>query len=321
MNRNLKVIMAVLAATAVLWIGYTKVLKTMYLVPRAEALARIAAATTRLEGYRRDQSDNPRLQREIGKFADRTLGGDLETVDHKLRTRLNRLAEHVQLKNAAVGTTGGAKPKESPAKNKFTGSANKALRDEVDYNELEGWITGTGNFEQILQLVALIEAEPWIKRIDLLKLDPKDNGSRFNVNLRLTTLFLPKRTPKADPLPALATTPQDLTRYAAFVQTNPFRVPPPPTAPPVAETVAAQAPPPFPYDQWAVTGVAQSAGVVEIWLLNRQTRESRRLAIGESLQDIVLVAAKGETAEFRTGEQRFFVMVGANLSDRTPVNQ
>jgi hypothetical protein len=67
--------------------------------------------------------------------------------------------------------------------------------------------------------------------------------------------------------------------------------------------------------------MAQSVAGHEAWLLNRQTRQSLTLAIGDRLHDAILVNANSEGAEFMLGQQRFRVAVGRNLNDRTPVTQ
>jgi hypothetical protein len=67
-----------------------------------------------------------------------------------------------------------------------------------------------------------------------------------------------------------------------------------------------------------LTGVAANQRSVEIWLLNTGAGASRRLADGETIQEVVLVAANGDVAEFRLGDQRFMVAVGGRLTDRLP---
>ena len=59
--------------------------------------------------------------------------------------------------------------------------------------ELNGWITAQGTFPQIVELIDAVAAEPWAKRIDQIKIDPKDNGERFGISIRLSTLFIPGR--------------------------------------------------------------------------------------------------------------------------------
>ena len=322
MNRPTKIIAIMLAVLAGLWLLYG-LANSVYLQKRAALVGQINSASAKISDYRKARNDESRIAAEIQSYADRTLGGKPETVDHQLRSRLNRLAEQfLQVQGRAVGTATATKDKDSPAKMVFGRSGvQKQLRDEIDFKELEGFISGSGTLEQVLHLVDSIEAEPWIKRIDEIKLDMRENGDKFDVSIHLTTLFLPDHEPNPAHVPLAKTGGFD--QYLALVQTNPFRKPPPPpmasqamTDPPVAA-----GPPPFPYEQWGLTGIAQSPSGIEIWLLNHQTHESRRLGVGESLQDAVLVTTNGEAAEFRIGQQRFLVAVGKNLSDRTPVNQ
>jgi hypothetical protein len=313
MTRPVKLGLISLAVMAVLWLGYTKVVKQMYLEPRAVLLKKVKDATTKLAEYRTYRDDQPRVTHEIGQFIDRTLGGDFETVDHKLRSRLSRIAEQIRVKNIAVGTSGAARPFASPAKAVFDGSANRALKEEFDFLELEGWVSGTGAFAQVLSLVDAVEAEPWIKRIDEIKFDPSDNGERFNVTVRLTTLFLPGKAPNPDATVTVSRPGPE--RFRTLASLNPFRVPPANAQPAGANA----APAGFPYGQWAVTGIAQSLAGSEVWLLNTATRESRRLALGEHFHDVTLIAARGEIAEFAQGPQRFSVRVGQNLGDRSPL--
>ncbi len=187
-------------------------------------------------------------------------------------------------------------------------------RDEIDFVELEGWISGEATFEAALRLLHRIDAEPWLKHVDQVRLQPKDNGDRFGVTVRLTTLFLPKQVPSEPMLAAYDSS--AFAPYLALTRSNLFRVPPQgkPSGPPTPAAVVATA-----QDQWTLTGVASGPAGLEVWLLNPQTGESRRLAVGETLRDLVLVGAVGETAEFRRDQQRFTVSVGQRLSQRSPI--
>lgn len=319
MSRPIKLLLIGLALFSGVWLGYTKLLSRMYLEPRAALLQRIESTRTTLATYRKNRDDHQRVLEQLQQFIDRTLGGDLEAVDAKLRSRLWWLGEQANLQKLSV-VTFAMKPKESPAKSLFTGTANRPLQAELDFCELDSRISGECSFEQALQLIDSIEAEPWIKRIDQLKLDPRDNGDRFSVTIHLTTFFLPAKLPNPEHAPAVTTS--NLDRYAALVRANPFRLPPAQPASDRRNTAAATSEPAqFPYQQWWMTGVTQSSTGAEIWLLNQQTRESRILRVGESLQDAVLVAASGDAAEFRMGDERFTIAVGRNLSDRTSLSQ
>jgi hypothetical protein len=203
--------------------------------------------------------------------------------------------------------------------------AYKSLRDEVDFIEVQGWISGVGALADVVRLITAIEAEPWIKRIDQVRLDPRDNGARVSLSLRLTTLFLPGKEPKAEQ-PAQPPSAELQSRFAALVSGNPFRVPPK-AAPPKAEQPSVPAPPapppppppPFPFGEWALTGVAQGPNGPEAWILHKPTGETRVLTPGQALDALTFAGAHDESAEFTFNGQRLSVAVGAMLDQRTPV--
>ena len=79
---------------------------------------------------------------------------------------------------------------------------------------------------EVVRLIDRVQAEPWLKYVDQVKLDPKENGQRVDVTLRLKTLFLPGRAPSKAILGpsdtevvAAAAIPE---RYAALIEANPF---------------------------------------------------------------------------------------------------
>lgn len=288
----------------------------LYFAERRQLKDQIKTKSAQLADYRQARLNHKKVKSELQGFVDHTLGDDLELVGHKLRTRLSRLAESAGMTPASDIKS--SHEKESPAKSAFGRSGfQRQLREEKDFVEVEGWVSATGTLEQVLTLIESINAEPWLKRIDQLTIDPNDNGAKVQVNITLTTLFLPKQTPNPDAV--IASNGLNSERYALLVRTNPFRLPPPaPNPPPVP---AQSAPEAFPFGQWLLTGIAQSAAGPEIWLLNQHTRETKYLNIGERLNDIKLVAVRGETAEFLIGADRFTVAVGKNLNDRTPLKQ
>ncbi len=321
----LKLVLPVVAAAVMVWLGWSATVGS-YLAQRATLQEKIDSHAKFRDDARSERRLQPRLEAQLQEYADRTLGGDLQSVDHRLRSRLNRVGEEIGLKALTVGT-GSATSHVSPARSQFRGRSRvvnlRALREEIDFVEVQGWISGHGSLEQVVRLIDRVQAEPWLKYVDQVKLDPKENGQRVDVTLRLKTLFLPGRAPSKAILgpydTEVATAAAIPERYAALIKANPFAVPPPkPAAPPVAARKP-PAPPPFPYGQWILTGVAESDGIGEIWLLNHKSGESRRLAVGESLHELVLAAAQGDRAEFQIEQERFSVAVGQNLLQRTSV--
>ena len=294
--------------------GLYRIAQETYFNKKSELVRNIATRESLIAAARAENRKRSKLDNELQGIINRTLGADLETVDHQLRTRLNRIGEEIGISKLTVGT-GQARKLESPAHNEFSRRWQPKLRNEIDFVELEGWISGEATFESALRLVHRIDAEPWLKHLDQVRLQPKDNGERFAVAVRLTTLFLPNKVPGEAVLAAYDASTFD--PYLALAQGNLFRVPtePPPTPAAQQATAVAVAP----QDQWMLTGVASGPGGLEVWLLNPQTGESQRLAVGETLRDLVLVGAVGETAEFRRDQQRFTVRVGQRLSQPSPV--
>ena len=303
----------VVAVAGLAWLGWMPV-RSMYLDPRAALEDKIVKDGDTVARYQSGRDDHVQVSAAIRAFVDRTLGGDLETVDHELRTRLNRLGEEIGLRKLSV-TTGSVRWLESPARNDSTFRGQRELREEIDFAEVEASMTGEGPLEKVLQLVHRIEAEPWLKRINQVRLQPKDNGERLAVTLRLVTIFLPGRSP-AGTLQAVAN-PVSFDRYGPLVSRNPFQLPPKTAAAPPPEP-AAPRPPEQPLRRWVLTGVVTGPDGVEVWLLDSNTGDSRRLGIGETLTTFTLVSAAGETAEFALGDRRFTVQIGRRLRVRGP---
>jgi hypothetical protein len=312
-SRPLLIAAAVLAVLAGGW-ALTGAARRVYLTPRAELRREIDAVRGRLEDRRAALASADDVRARLRAVVDRTLGSEVETVDHRLRARLNRIAEAVGLERPTVGT-GRTGARLSPARGIFRGR-HRDLRDEVDFVELEGWVSGEATFVQALGLVEAVHREPWPKHVDQVRLEAKDNGARFKVTVRLTTLLLPGLEPaRIDPDGAPPPAPPSLAAYAALGSVNPFHLP---AATPMAAPGAEGAPPaasPFPYEQWAVTGVARAGGGTEIWLLNRTSGESRRLTVGDRLGDAVLVAVEGDRIVFEIDDRRVVLAVGEPLVD------
>jgi len=312
MSRPVKIILGLVAFVALAWLGWTPV-KVAYVNKSRDLQADIVSLTEDVDQLKQTAGDHVSVNDSIRSYIDRTLGGDLETVDHRLRSRLNRIGEDLGLEALSVGT-GRVRRLETPAKSQFKRRGQQqALRDELDFVEVEAWISGEGSLERVLRLIHRIDAEPWLKRVHQVRVQPKLSTQRFAVQLRFVTLFLPGRAPIQPPPPG---EPGDFSRYAAMAGRNPFIVPPPTARPAPAPAVAAG--PGAGLGQWILTGVAANRGSVEAWLLNPDSGGTRRLAVGETFQEVILLAANGNVAEFQLGNERFRIAVGSRLTDRLP---
>lgn len=299
---------------------------------RAKVLRDETTYRTALLEIRDERSRRGKLDAQLGSFVDRTLGGTAETCDAQLRSRLNRLGEEVGLRDLRV-TTGTAASRTSPAKAEFGRSGrDRALREEVDFVELDATLNGEGSLEQVLRLVHRIDVEPWIKRIDGVKFDSARDGERIRLSLKLTTVFLPGLDRKVE-LKVADSELAGFARFAALVDANPFRVPkpapaavagtPPATVNPNADPGPGPptAPPPptgFPYDQWQLTGLVSGPTGQEAWLRNASDNRSAILQPGQAMGDVTFLGFSADIADFAAGESRFRVQVGSSLATRLP---
>ncbi len=204
--------------------------------------------------------------------------------------------------------------RQTPAKRRFSRRESE-LRDEIDFVELSSWISVTGTLAQVLNLADRIQAEPWIKRIDQINLDPKDNGETFATTVRLTTLFLPGREPHTQE--NFSYNPARANRFASLINVNPFRIPER-SQQPIPVIVPS---PTDPLAQWAITGIAQGPGGIEIWLLNSASGASITLVPGDVFETVTLLSAQADRAIFQSQSLQFVISIGGNLSDRSRPKQ
>ncbi len=317
-------IIAGVAGAALGVLVLVKTANSVYFAPRQTLQGEINANQTRLDAWRAALDKAPVVAQQLKAYANRTLGADGQSIDHMLRSRLNQIAQTVGLDGSTVGT-GRRLARPSPARSLFStrSAASKELHDRTDFVEVEAWISGEGTLAQAIELIDRIEAEPWIKKLTSVDLDPKDNGRRVAVNVRLNTLYLPGRAPDASHLDLYSYDRSSLDRLAGLVELNPFRVPPPkPVEPPPVVVVKRDdppRPPPFPSGQWNLTGVAENLTGPEVWLRHAGSGETRRLSPGEGLHEAVFVAARGDFAEFEQEGNRFVIALGDPMDKRSPI--
>ena len=310
MSQRAMFLLVLLVCVPIGWLGY-RTLDNAYLSPRRELVGKITQYQNDISLVTRERADAARLLGDLRSIIDSTLGPDLETVDHLLRSRLNRIGEDIGLTSLSV-STGDEDARTSPASDTIPRKW-KALREELDFIELNGFIAGEGTYAQAIELIARLEAEPWIKRLYYVRLDPKQGGERFRVQVRLTTLFLPGQLPSA-PLPE-GPPALDHARLAALTSANPFVVPPPVVEQPVEVAMAPPAPPRFPYEKWVMTGIVSGPSGAEVWLLEPASGETKLLLPGQQLSEMKLVTAEGDAAVFELAGKSVQLSVGQSLGE------
>lgn len=301
---------------------------------RGAALKEIDTYVAVLTKARTDRDNRPAMDAKLQAVADRTLGASVESVDSEFRRRLNRMCEELGLTEFSV-TTGVSMGRSTPAKREFNRPSERALRDEPDFFEVQGTVGATGRVDQLLGLVFRLDAEPWMKRIESVRLDPNADGTSVRMTLKMSTLFLPGRTASKPLVPdpqALASA----SRFGALFGSNPFRVPPPPAPPapvapaptqvaqpstPAGPAVATPAAPPapapgFPYGEWMLTGVVEGPSGTEAWLRHVPTGSQLTLTPGTAVGELVFRAVRYDFAEFDSPSGSCRIQIGNNLTQR-----
>lgn len=290
---------------------------------RGEVTERLATYRNAIESGRRQRRERPEVDAAIDGFAVRTLGNTVESVDSAVRSRLNRVGEESGLGSLVVSTRP-AVPRGTPAKSEFSRSGSqRALRDEIDFVEVPASLVGQGSLENLLRAVHRIEQEPWIKRIDSVSFGMGSDPAKMQLEVRLTTLFLPGATVPEN-LEASLESQTPFDRYATLLAFDPFSLPKPPEPSPAPKprprkTDPPPPPPSFPYGDWVLTGLIEGAAGPEAWLARRSSDERVALVPQARIGEAVLVAVGRDAAEFLLGEERFRVPIGGTLAERRPV--
>jgi hypothetical protein len=304
-------------------------------------------AMTQIETYRQVLSDaaeksksRPALDVKLQSLADRMLGPTLETVDSEVRRRLNRACEELGLTDFSV-TTGTSIARPTPAKKEFKSPDMRKLAESPDFNEVQATVIASGSVESMYRLLFRIDAEPWMKRIESIRLNPNADGQVIRMTVRLTTPFMQGEKAKA-PLVFDPKSLQFADRYAALFGANPFRIPPPPAPPPSAvagkqgggaaapsttppTSVAPSQPQqpvatgPFPYGEWVITGIVEGPSGPEAWMRHVQSGATLALLPGASVGELVFRRVEYDFAVFDSPSGPCRIQVGTNLTQRSSV--
>ncbi len=293
---------------------------------RAALDERLSLFRNVLTGVRAERERRPELDARFAAIADRTLGGDLESVDSTLRRRLVDAVEDSGLSGVAVNTLGGVVV-ETPASREFRRSGpERTLRDEPDFVLVRATASGTGSISDVVRFLHTLDTSPWIKRIEQVRLDPDRTGRLLAVSVRLATIFMPGITPDPEATEVVAPR-RSLDRYASLVAANPFRLPsvaadPPPsttTSPPPAPSPPAA----DPWSGWMLTGVIEGDPGVEAWCRHAATGRTATLLpeTDVTLADgliATLMGVDGDIAILRIGDETRRVLVGSTLDRSLP---
>jgi hypothetical protein len=269
-------------------------------------------------GEVRDQrEERPDLEMELADSFDRMLGPDIQTVDNAVRARLAILAQACGLGDMSVSI-----PRttvlESPAKRTFSRSGTqRAFRDEPDFVEVGASIGARGRIGEIVKFLHRLDATPWLKRIDWVRIDPEGKGRQLRLSVRLSTIFVPGRVSGEVDLEPNSRWP--LHRYQGLIAANPFASPARPV-PDGASPVVPPPPPPLvdPRANWRLTGIVEGPDGIEAWLVNLPQQIALEIRLGEDFDQFTLREAEGDIATFVAGDETFRILVGSTLDRPLP---
>ena len=308
MNRRV-VALGVLLLTGLLYGAY----RSWWAGPVAEARADLVAYRERLEKAGQEIRNGRQARKALGELRSRSLGGDEETVDHRVRTQLNRLLESLEVVEATV-TTSEPRTVETPARS-IMGRAQASLRkrrDEPDFATLEFKIGGVAPVGRVLGLLTELRAQTWPCRVEDVRLDPVANGAQLRFAVRCTTMFL--LGPDAgEPEPSNASS-EALAQFADFALSNPFALPPAPAAVVQQSTPRPSRPstPSFPYDKWRLTGIAELAGTMESWWV-RPNGKTVVFREGAGIGKALIAGIEPEAVVLQRADQQLRVEIGSAI--------
>lgn len=321
MNRTRIIILSVvgIGAALLLW----RVASSAYFTPRAALLTRIERVSREIADREKTLGAETAQKRRQRDAAARTLGGSAEEAVSTLRGRLNTIGHGAGLSDLRVST---APVREigTPAASAFTKEAAwKALQRQPDFLAVSAEFSGQGTLAQVVRALEIISDEPYVKRLERVTLRPRRAGEVVDLSISLTTLILPGTEAQSLPDPDVMRG----TLFAALADKNMFRAPPapPPTPlpvrPEVRPEIAENRPPPVPWGDWIVTGIARINGTAELWVRNSRTSESRQLRSGDRLLDAQIEEISDDRAVLAIDGTQYTIEIGQSLGDRRPLNQ
>jgi len=282
MNRREKILAVV--------VGSLVGLAVLYLAVNSLVLEEVRRLETQAQNLRKE-IDRKKTQQQVyqaraAKLApllEKTFGSDEYRVSDQVRTRLTHL-----LKSSGLGIT----------LNPLVGKTEKGRYKEI------GWkVDASGRIGQLINFLYLLNAEPYLNRVENLYLTPKYRDGTVEMKLRFSTLALassggreipPGEFPAAPGPEALRT--ETRKRYDVIATRDVFRPylqykpPPPPPAKPKPKEPAKPAPPPAkPPVKAKVVSLTTWGGQQEIHVLDISSGKVKTYRPGDDLADSRIV--------------------------------
>jgi hypothetical protein len=299
----------------------------VYTSPRSKIQQDLEAARVDIAGLERTLDSEFDLRKRAKLIGATTLAGKQDALEHRFRSGLSRIGEQEGLAGVVVDD---APPTDqlNPLKDVkgISSSLKSALRRSPDFALVRGTLKGTGTLEQVLKAVAVVQAQPWVHRVEGFTLKPVgQNREQLELRLDVATLFAPELLGSAEPAApqVVAAGPEAEALWRAVALKNVFRKPAPAQARPVqvAQAPAGGAPAPqvfAPYEEWKLTGIMNGRNGTEAFFTNVKTGAKVTVPRGGQVLDAVLVDGSGEQVVVEIGGKKFVLSNGQTLAARRP---
>jgi hypothetical protein len=267
------------------------------------------------------------IRRGLEEIVTSAVGGDRESLEHRLRTAGAALAASAGLRGVEVNSLP-PRALGNPAatvRGLRDRRFQRTLRDRVDASEARLVIEGRGSLEGVLRAVALAESQPWTLGVESWTIKPErvEEGQPavFSLSMSLSVLLVADQGAIAGEVPVTGLEEGVRARVLALAGLDPFATepelqpvvaaaPPPPPPPPVSPPP----PPPPAGEGWTLVGVIEGQSGQYAIVVHRDGRRMT-LRLGQEVGGVRLAAVGGQAATFEVGEQRYQVRNGESLVD------
>ena len=264
--------------------------------------------------------EDPGVRRELDEIIASAIGGDRESLEHRLRTAGSALAQAAGLQRVEVDSV----PPQAlgnPAANArgLNGRAfRRSLQGRVDARLVRIVIEGRGSLESVLKAMTLAEVQRWALGIDQWAIKPErvapDQPAAFSLNMAVSALVVEDDGAIVDDIPIDPLGEVDQRRLATLIAFDPFRTAPEPQPAVATDPAPKPAPTPPPAgDGWTLVGVVEGRSGQFAIVVHRDGRR-RTLALGQNVGGLRLAAIGGQAATFEVGKERFKVQNGEALN-------
>jgi hypothetical protein len=284
MNRREKILALVVGSAVTLFVGYLLV-NGLFISELGRQNDRKTELLAQIEQTQRQKDRDDTVAARLPGLLDLTFGSDVNVASAGISKRLGDLLAASGLKNnISLSPQGGRKIR--------TADGSEVAADEITWR-----VTTEGKLDQLIDFLYLLDAEPYMHRVEGLTLTPMFKSDDISMSLRFLSL-VPANLKKDEPLPvgtAAQDFPEDLLGsgerriYEVIAQRDAFRpyvkyTPPPPEPEPVRPERPTDPPtPPQPTVRQKVVALSTWAGQPEVDVQNIANGKVESLKQGEPL--------------------------------------